>query len=183
MPIYFIVGPTCIGKSNLAIRLARKLNGHIINADSMQVYKNLKILTARPNTEEILEIKHHLYGHVKGSERYNVGRWCEEASTIIKENIKKKITTIIVGGTGMYIDKIINGLVDIPSIPESYKTKSEKLLLKEGKENFLKIVSNYDSKSVKKINLNDTNRLRRIWEVFKFTNILSKFDSVINLYN
>ena len=170
-PIYFVVGPTAIGKSVLAMKLAREFSGHIINADSMQVYNNLKVLTARPSTEETKEIKHHLYGHVNGSERYNVARWCEDASLIIKKNIKNKITSIVVGGTGMYIDKIINGLVEIPSVPESYKLKSEKLLLKEGKKKFLKIVSNLDNQSVKKINPNDINRLRRIWEVFKYTNI------------
>ena len=169
--IYFVVGPTAIGKSTLAIKLAREFNGHIINADSMQVYKNLNVLTARPSIEETKEIKHHLYGHVNGKERYNVGRWCEESSLIIKKNFKNKITSIVVGGTGMYIDKLINGLVDIPSIPEDYKKKSEQLLLKEGKKNFLKIVNDFDIESVKKINPNDINRLRRIWEVFKFTNI------------
>ena len=171
LPIYFVVGPTSIGKSKLAIKLAKKFNGQIINADSMQVYKNLKVLTARPTTDEMKEIKHHLYGHVNGEERYNVARWCEEASLIINNNIKKKITSIIVGGTGMYIDKLINGLVDIPPIPEAYKKKSEKLFLKEGKEDFFKIVKSCDNESVKNINLNDINRLRRIWEVFAYTKI------------
>ena len=170
-PIYFVVGPTSIGKSSLAIKLAKKLNGQIINADSMQVYKNLKVLTARPNIDEMKEIKHHLYGHVNATERYNVSRWCEEATLIIKNNFKKKITSILVGGTGMYIDKIINGLIDIPTIPESFKKESEKLLLKEGKENFFKIVKSFDNESVKKINPNDINRLRRVWEVFIYTEI------------
>ncbi len=170
-PIFFIAGPTGIGKSFLALKLAKKLNGHIINADSMQVYRNLKILTARPSAQEIKEITHHLYGHINGSERYNVGRWCDETSLILKKNIKNNITSIIVGGTGMYIDKLINGLVDIPPIPESYKLKSEQILIKEGKENFLEIINSFDSVAVKKINPNDTNRLRRIWEVFQYTNI------------
>ena len=107
-PIYFVVGPTAIGKSALALKIAREFNGHIINADSMQVYENLKVLTARPTNEEMKEIKHYLYGHVNGSERYNVARWCEEASLIIKKNIKNNIPSIIVGGTGMYLDKLIN---------------------------------------------------------------------------
>jgi tRNA dimethylallyltransferase len=67
------------------------------------------------------ESEHHLYGHIKGSERYNVARWCEEASGIIKKCTKNNIPTVVVGGTGMYFDKLINGLVDIPSIPEGYK--------------------------------------------------------------
>jgi len=171
LSIYFIVGPTAIGKSSLAIKVAKKFNGQIINVDSMQVYENLDILTARPNENEIIGIKHHLYGHIKGSERYNVARWCEEASDIIKKCLKNNIPTVIVGGTGLYVDKLINGIVDIPSIPEDYKKKSEELLLNKGIKKFYKIVSEYDSESLKKINPNDLNRLKRIWEVFMFTKI------------
>ena len=171
LPIYFIVGPTAIGKSSLAIKVAKKLNGQIINVDSMQVYENLNILTARPSEQEMKEIKHHLYGHIKGSERYNVARWCEEASVIIKNCTKNNIPTVVVGGTGLYVDKLINGLVDIPSIPEDYKIKSEELLLNKGIKKFYNTVSEFDSEALKKINPNDLNRLKRIWEVFMYTKI------------
>ena len=171
MPIYFIVGPTAIGKSSLAIKVAKKFNGQIINVDSIQVYENLNILTSRPNEKEIIEVKHHLYGHIKGSERYNVARWCEEASVIIKNCSKKNIPTVVIGGTGLYVDKLINGLVDIPSIPENYKKQSEELLLNKGIKNFYEIVSKFDSEALKKINTNDLNRLKRIWEVFMYTKI------------
>ena len=171
LPIYFIVGPTAIGKSSLAIKVAKKFNGQIINVDSIQVYENLNILTSRPNEKEIIEVKHHLYGHIKGSERYNVARWCEEASVIIKNCSKKNIPTVVVGGTGLYVDKLINGLVDIPSIPENYKKQSEELLLNKGINKFYEIVSEFDSEALKKINPNDLNRLKRIWEVFMYTKI------------
>ena len=171
LPIYFIVGPTAIGKSSLAIKVAKKFNGQIINVDSIQVYENLNILTSRPNEKEIIEVKHHLYGHIKGSERYNVARWCEEASAIIKNCSKKNIPTVVVGGTGLYVDKLINGLVDIPSIPENYKKQSEELLLNKGIKKFYNIVSEFDSEALKKINPNDLNRLKRIWEVFMYTKI------------
>ena len=171
MPIYFIVGPTAIGKSSLAIKVAKKFNGQIINVDSIQVYENLNILTSRPNEKEIIEVKHHLYGHIKGSERYNVARWCEEASVIIKNCSKKNIPAVVVGGTGLYVDKLINGLVDIPSIPENYKKQSEELLLNKGIKKFYNIVSEFDSEALKKINPNDLNRLKRIWEVFMYTKI------------
>ena len=171
LPIYFIVGPTAIGKSSLAIKVAKKFNGQIINVDSIQVYENLNILTSRPNEKEIIEVKHHLYGHIKGSERYNVARWCEEASAIIKNCSKKNIPTVVVGGTGLYVDKLINGLVDIPSIPENYKKQSEELLLNKGINKFYNIVSEFDSEALKKINPNDLNRLKRIWEVFMYTKI------------
>jgi len=171
LPIYFIVGPTGIGKSSLAIKVAKKLHGQIINADSMQVYENLNILTARPKKKEIIKVKHHLYSHVDGSERYNVARWCEEASVIIKNCSKNNIPTIVVGGTGLYVDKLINGLVDIPSVPEDYKKQSEELLFNKGIKKFYNIVSEFDNESLKKINPNDLNRLKRIWEVFMYTNI------------
>ena len=171
MPIYFIVGPTAIGKSSLAIKVAKKFNGQIINVDSIQVYENLNILTSRPNEKEIIEVKHHLYGHIKGSERYNVARWCEEASVIIKNCSKKNIPTVVVGGTGLYVDKLINGLVDIPSIPEDYKMQSDELLLNKGIKKFYNTVSEFDSEALKKINPNDLNRLKRIWEVFMYTKI------------
>tara|TARA_B100000686_G_C16714765_1_gene931329 strand:+ start:117 stop:1034 length:918 start_codon:yes stop_codon:yes gene_type:complete len=170
-PLYFIVGPTCIGKSAFAIKLAKKLNAQIINADSMQVYKDLTILTARPNTKETNKVKHHLFGYVKSTERYNVAKWCEEASKKINNLSKSKIPCVFVGGTGMYIDKLINGLVDIPHIPEIYKKKSENFLLKEGIENFYNIIKNFDNKALEKVNKNDVNRLKRIWEVFMYTNI------------
>ena len=171
LPINFIVGPTAIGKSSLAIKVAKKFNGQIINVDSIQVYENLNILTSRPNEKEIIEVKHHLYGHIKGSERYNVARWCEEASVIIKNCSKKNIPTVVAGGTGLYVDKLINGLVDIPSIPENYKKQSEELLLNKGINKFYNIVSEFDSEALKKINPNDLNRLKRIWEVFMYTKI------------
>ena len=149
-PIYFIVGPTAIGKSKLALDLAKKINGHIINADSMQVYKDLNVLTARPSKKEIKQINHHLYGYIKSSDRYNVARWCEDASRKIKKLSEKKIPSILVGGTGMYIDKLINGLADIPTIPEEYKYESEKALNKMGISNFYKLISSFDDESLSK---------------------------------
>ncbi len=167
--LIFVVGPTAIGKSALAIKLAKKFNGEIINADSMQVYSDLNILTARPSKKDQKLIPHHLYGYIDGSTRYNVSSWCNDTSNIIKKNNKKGVYSIIVGGTGMYIDKLLNGLNKIPSIPESIKKESEKLFLKIGIDNFILQVKNIDEKSLNKISKNDTNRLRRIWEVYKYT--------------
>ena len=101
--LVLLAGPTASGKSNLAIKLAKKLNGEIINADSMQVYKELSILTARPTIHDQKKINHHLYGFVKGDIRFNVQKWCEEASTKINYLVDKNITQILVGGTGLYI--------------------------------------------------------------------------------
>ena len=134
--IYFVLGPTASGKSKFALSLANKLNGEIINADSMQIYNELSILTARPTINDQKKINHHLYGFVKGDVRFNVQKWCEEASKKINYLINKNITPILVGGTGLYIESLINGIVSIPSIPEKVKIESEKLILKIGKENF-----------------------------------------------
>lgn len=167
--IYFITGPTAIGKSSLAIRLAKKINGLIINADSMQVYSNLEILTARPTKKDHLKVQHKLYGYVDGSERYNVAKWCEEISLIINEN--KKTPLIIVGGTGMYINSLLNGIIDIPSISEKYKKESESLLKEIGIENFIKKIKEFDLNSLKNISKNDSSRIRRIWEVYNSTGV------------
>ncbi len=170
MSIYFIVGPTAIGKSDLALRIAQHINGEIINADSMQVYKNLNILTARPQKQDLKKIKHHLYGHIEGFNRYNVAHWCNESLNIIKKNNNKK-PLIFVGGTGMYIDKLINGLFNIPTIPEKLKKQSEKELNKLGINKFYEEVIRVDKEAAIKINSNDSIRLRRIWEIFMHTKI------------
>tara|TARA_B100001123_G_scaffold406419_1_gene497665 strand:+ start:242 stop:1159 length:918 start_codon:yes stop_codon:yes gene_type:complete len=171
LPLIFIVGPTGIGKSTFAIDLAKKINGEIINADSMQVYRDLSILTARPSSEDMKIIPHHLYGYVEGSKRYNVANWCQDISTIIKNNKINNVHSIIVGGTGMYIDKLINGLIKMPSIPERIKKDSEKYILKNGIEKFIKEIKKIDPESLTNISSKDISRLRRIWEVYNFTNI------------
>ena len=104
-----------------------------------------------------------------GSVRYNVATWCQDIANIIEINNKKNIYSIIVGGTGMYIDKFLNGLIQVPKISENIKKESDKLILKIGKEKFIKEVKRIDKTSFNKISINDTNRLRRIWEVFHGT--------------
>jgi len=167
--VYVIAGPTATGKSELAISLGNRINGAVINSDSMQVYKNLEILTARPSSSEMKNIDHHLYGFVDGSERYNVERWCNDATEIIKKTSANNLTPILVGGTGLYINTLINGLVDLPSIPESIKIESEKILQEYGKDFLINQIKNVDPESLNEINHNDTVRLRRIWEVFEST--------------
>ena len=167
--VYVIAGPTATGKSDLSISLAKKISGAVINSDSMQVYENLEILTARPTLSEMKNINHHLYGFVDGRERYNVERWCNDATEIIKKTSAKNLTPILVGGTGLYINALINGLVDLPSIPESIKIESEKILQEFGKDFLINQIKNVDPESLNEINNNDTVRLRRIWEVFEST--------------
>ena len=121
--VILISGPTASGKSNFAVKIANKINGEIINADSMQVYKQLKILTARPNKEEQKNIKHHLYGVVDVNKSFSTGQWLKLTIKKIKEIRKRKKTPILVGGTGLYFQSIINGLVIIPNIPLQLRNK------------------------------------------------------------
>ena len=167
--IFFVLGPTASGKSKFALNLANKLNGEIINADSMQIYSELNVLSARPTKNEQKKINHHLYGFVKGDVRFNVQKWCEEASTKINYLVNKNITPILVGGTGLYIDSLINGIVSIPSIPEKVKIESDKMISNIGKENFYNLVKELDSDAMHNIAYNDIQRIRRIWEVNSFT--------------
>jgi len=169
--ILFISGPTSSGKSSLAMRLATQINGEIINADSMQVYKDLRIITARPSIKDHRKIKHHLYGHKLGSKRYNVYDWCNECSQKLNTIVKESKVPIVVGGTGLYFSTLINGIANIPNIPEEFKIESNQQLVKYGWKDFYNKVKKIDKKSCVKINNNDSQRLKHIWEVVKYTNI------------
>ncbi len=180
-PIYFITGPTAIGKSEFAINLSKHINGEIINADSMQVYQELKILSARPSLSDIKNVKHHLYGYISGNKRFNVQNWCSDAIKTTDSLKNKNITPIFVGGTGLYIQTLINGIISIPAIPESIKDASNELYNKIGPENFYELVYDLDQEATKKISQNDKQRLTRIWEVYNYTN--KKFSSWIKNKN
>ena len=119
--IILISGPTASGKSNFSIKLAKKINGEIINADSMQVYKELKILSARPNLKDYQSIKHHLYGFHSVKNNFSTGDWLKNAIKKIKEVRRRKKIPIFVGGTGLYFKAITEGLVSIPNIPIKYR--------------------------------------------------------------
>ena len=121
--IILIAGPTASGKSNFSLKLAKKINGEIINADSMQVYKQLQILTARPNKKDIKKIKHHLYGFCDVKKNFSTGEWLKLSIKKIKEIQKKNKVPIIVGGTGLYFKALTDGLVKIPNIPIEIRNK------------------------------------------------------------
>ena len=121
--IILISGPTASGKSSFAIQLAKKINGEIINADSMQVYKELKILTVRPKIKEYKNVKHHLYGFLSVKKNFSVGSWLKLTLQKIKEIKKKNKVPILVGGTGLYFKALTEGLVKIPNIPIKYRNK------------------------------------------------------------
>ena len=159
-----IAGPTCVGKSAIAIALAKKINGVILNADSVQVYKNLKILSARPSEEEIQDIPHFLYGYVDGSNNFSVADWLFDLKTALKKVQLSKKVPIIVGGSGLYINAVINGLSKIPDISEDNKNLSLNKFNEIGFERFMQLNSQIDSEFVK-IN-SDKQRLLRAYSVF-----------------
>jgi tRNA dimethylallyltransferase len=118
-----IAGPTASGKSALALRLAETLGGAIVNADSMQVYRDLRVLTARPSTEEEARAPHHLYGHVDGAVNYSVGRYVADASALIDRLAGEGALPIVVGGTGLYFKALTEGLSDMPPVPEAVRAE------------------------------------------------------------
>jgi len=118
-----IAGPTASGKSALAIRLAEATGGVVVNADSMQVYRDLRVITARPTVEEEAQVPHRLFGHIDGAENYSVGRWVEDAKALIAELQGQGRLPIFTGGTGMYFKALLRGLSDIPAVPEEVRAK------------------------------------------------------------
>jgi len=169
--IILISGPTASGKSNFAIKIAKKINGEIINADSMQVYKQLKILTARPNKEEQKNIKHHMYGVINLSKKFSTGQWLKAAIKKIKEIKKRKKIPILVGGTGLYFQSLTDGLVKIPEIPLKFRNKIRMIQKKEGQKKFYKKLLKIDPEVNDKFDPNDTQRTIRAFEIKSFTKI------------
>ena len=169
--IVLISGPTASGKSNLAVRVAKKIQGEIINADSMQVYKKLKILTARPNKQEQKNIKHHLYGVIDLNEKFSTGQWLKSVIKKIKDIQKKKKIPILVGGTGLYFQSLIDGLVKIPEIPLKFRNKIRLISKRDGQEKFYKKLLKLDPKIKDKFDPNDTQRSIRAYEVKSYTNV------------
>ena len=169
--IILISGPTASGKSNFAVKIAKKIQGEIINADSMQVYKKLKILTARPNKQEQKNIKHHLYGVVDLNEKFSTGQWLKSVIKKIKDIQKKKKIPILVGGTGLYFQSLIDGLVKIPEIPLKFRNKIRLISKRDGQEKFYKKLLKLDPKIKDKFDPNDTQRSIRAYEVKSYTNV------------
>ena len=167
--IVLISGPTASGKSSFAIKLAKKIKGEIINADSMQIYKQLKILSARPNPKNYQRIKHHLYGFHDVNKNFSTGDWLKLVIKKINEVRKRKKIPIIVGGTGLYFKALTDGLVNIPNIPYRFRNQIRSLHLKVGNKKFYQELLKIDPTSRNKINPTDSQRLIRAFEVKKFT--------------
>ena len=177
--IILLAGPTASGKSNLAIQLAKKINGEIINADSMQVYKEFTILSSKPKPSEYNDIKHHLYGLISVSKQFSAGEWLKLAKKKIILCQKNNRVPIVVGGTGLYFNTITKGMTTIPEIGLKTRNKVRSLFQKLGHKKFYEKLLNVDPKSKGKILPTDTQRTQRAYEVFIQTK-KSLFDWIKN---
>jgi tRNA dimethylallyltransferase len=163
--IILLAGPTASGKSKLAIHLAKKLNGEIINADSMQIYKEFSILSSRPNKSETKKIKHHLYGVVSAKRYFSAGDWLKEVKKKVNLCCKKKKIPIIVGGTGLYFNTITKGISKIPDIDIKTRNKVRVLFKKLGAKRFYNKLLKLDPKVKNRIFPKDSQRAQRAYEV------------------
>ena len=163
--IILLAGPTASGKSKLAISLARKLNGEIINADSMQVFKEFKILSSRPSSSDTQKIKHHLYGVISVKRYFSAGDWLKQAKKKINYCLKKKKIPIVVGGTGLYFNTITKGISKIPNIDLNTRNKVRNLHKKIGFKRFYDLLLKLDPKIKGRILPTDSQRIQRAYEV------------------
>lgn len=191
--IILIAGPTSSGKSNFALKLAKKIKGEIINADSMQVYKQLQILTARPKKKDLKKIKHHLYGFCDVKKNYSTGEWLKLLLNKIKDIRRRKKVPIVAGGTGLYFKALTDGLVKIPNIPMKIRNKIRLMQKKLGQTKFYNKLLKLDPLIKNKIDKNDIQRSIRAYEIkhqtkksiiewFKKTKVFFSSDEFIKLY-
>jgi len=160
-----IAGPTASGKSALAMALAEKVGGLVVNADSMQVYRDLRIITARPTTADEAHIPHILYGHVDAAVNYSVGAWCRDAGNAIKEIAGQGRVPVLVGGTGLYFKALTTGLAAVPPIPADIRDDVRDRLQREGAPALHAQLMQLDPATAQRVTANDRSRISRALEV------------------
>jgi len=166
-PVILIAGPTASGKSALAVALAKRYSGEVINADSMQVYSDLQIISARPLKTEMADIPHHLYGHIDGTVRYSTGAWLREAVPLMLEIMARGKVPILVGGTGLYFQSLIRGLANIPDVPSEVFEAEKNQLKQDGFEARYDYATQIDPVASARLQGRDPQRLIRILSVYK----------------
>jgi len=165
IPVVIIQGPTASGKSALAVDLAEKTGGAVINADSMQVYRGLRILTARPDVETESRVPHHLFAVIDPAQNFSVGHWLELATRHIKQAREKSVVPVLAGGTGLYLKCLRQGLVDLPPVDPAFVEKAEQLYADIGGDAFRQELLRHDAGALN-INPRDRQRLIRAYSVF-----------------
>ncbi len=164
-----IAGPTASGKSALGLALADRLGGEVINADSMQVYGDLRIVTARPSPDEEAQAPHHLYGHVSAAKLYSTGQWLSDAVAAIGQVRARGKVPIVLGGTGLYFKALTEGFVDVPDIPEDVRASTRAEVDEIGPQAAHALLGEVDPAWADQINQNDPQRIARGLEVFRAT--------------
>ncbi|QRM45053.1 tRNA (adenosine(37)-N6)-dimethylallyltransferase MiaA [Rhizobium sp. BG4] len=164
-----ITGPTASGKSALAVKLAKQHGGAVINADSMQVYDTLRVLTARPSEEDMEGVAHHLYGHVPAGSAYSTGAWLRDVTALLPELARKGQLPVFVGGTGLYFKALTGGLSDMPEIPEAIRTRLRQQLIDEGPAPLHAALQAKDPALAGSLNPVDGQRIVRALEVMEAT--------------
>jgi tRNA dimethylallyltransferase len=167
--IWLIAGPTASGKSALALRVAETFGGEIINADSMQIYRNLRILTARPAIEPAPSVPHHLFGVVDASQGCSTGLWLDWARNAVSEITKRSRIAILVGGTGLYLSALTKGLAAAPAISSDVRQATEREWVDLGEEAFRRRLAEIDPAAAQRISPGDRQRLVRAWGVYAAT--------------
>jgi len=160
-----IAGPTASGKSALALRVAETLNGTIVNADSMQVYRDLRILTARPTPEEERRVPHRLYGHVDAAINYSTGQWLRDVGEVLRELAAEERIPILVGGTGLYFKALTAGLAAVPPIPADIRERVRARVKSEGTSELHAELMRRDPATAQRVTVNDRSRIARALEV------------------
>ena len=163
--IILIAGPTASGKSALALALAEKLGAEIVNADSMQVYRDLRIITARPSVEEEQRVPHRLYGHVDAAENFSVGRWCEEAAAALAAAGRAARGAVVVGGTGLYFNALTRGIAAVPPIPADIREQVRARLASDGVAALYAELKERDVVAAAQLRPGDRARITRALEV------------------
>ena len=166
-----IAGPTASGKSALALALAERLGGAVINADSQQIWREWRILTARPSVEEEARAPHFLYGHVPVTAAYSVGEWLREVEGVLAQCRRRGLRPIIVGGTGLYFAALTEGLAPIPPVPGEVRARAEALLAALGVEGFAACLAARDPETAARIDRANPARLLRAFEVIEATGV------------
>jgi tRNA dimethylallyltransferase len=167
-PAILIHGPTASGKTQLAIALSRSVDGEIINADAMQCYRDLRVLTARPDADELASAPHHLFGHVDAAIRHSAGDWSREAMSEILRLQERDKTPILVGGTGLYLMSLTEGLSEIPTIPEAVRRQARAIVAGDPSSAWARLEAG-DPQSARRIDPADRQRIARALEVLLAT--------------
>jgi tRNA dimethylallyltransferase len=164
-----IAGPTASGKSALALEVAARMNGVVINADSMQVYRDLRVITARPTDEELSRAPHRLYGHIDAAEIYSAGRWLREVEAEIVSARASRKTAIVIGGTGLYFSALLKGLSAVPEVSVEVRQQIRELGEKHENNTLHRMLTERDPRTAEEIRVSDRQRVLRALEVIEAT--------------